>query len=238
MVCSEKQPYSTAHRADCPAITASECLGRAAWKNMVDRLLPRIDRDGLSLLWSTFEASTVSHASKAWPATSCEVIISASQERYREQGIGRTGNVHRFYYAEPLVVCAYTIDDQGFSRDARTYRYTIPLEKRFQGFTRAENRRRATQWSTEQYPKAMLIDIYYNPEHPQQAVLIPSNMSWWKTAWSSGAGILLLVLGAVMLVSSSCSNRLSAERQASGYSKTRYTRPHSRHEKRVKQKKH
>ncbi|MCP4405768.1 MAG: DUF3592 domain-containing protein [bacterium] len=135
------------------------------------------------------------------------------------------------------MVCEYTIDDQGLSRDARTYRYTIPLEKRFQGFTRAENKRRAAQWSTEHYPKAMLIDIYYNPEHPQQAVLIPGNMSWRKIVWSSGTGILLIVLGAVMLMSLYFSNRLSAERQASGYSKTRYTRTHSRHEKRVEQKK-
>ena len=105
--------------------------------------------------------------------------------------------MQRQYYYKPEVLCEYTIDEIGSSFDA-PLTYSLPIKKEFHG--RQTGKSQAEKWLLENYPKGQSVEIHYNPDNPQQAVLTTGNSFWVQTLFYSCLGIGVTVLGIIMLI--------------------------------------
>ncbi len=117
-------------------------------------------------------------ASRNWPSVMGRVV--ATQVRVEVLPMESTGDAYSRYY--PEVEYEYTVD-------GHTYR---SKRIRFGGlpFVYSTDRGEIEAWLAE-YPVGKKVQVYYNPQHPSEAVLEPG---------ASPAALILLVVGGISLL--------------------------------------
>jgi hypothetical protein len=154
---------------------------------------------GLSWSWNTLRTAYIARESTHhWVTAECKISVSHAKELYREMRAGRHAQtIYRLYYYKPEVLCEYTIEEIGSSFDA-PLTYRLPIKKEFHG--RQTGKSQVGKWLLENYPKGQSIEIYYNPDNPQQAVLTTGNIFWGQILFYGSLGIGITVLGLAMLI--------------------------------------
>ncbi len=112
----------------------------------------------------------VGKASETWPVTTVTIL---------ETTVEKSSSRHSTSY-DPIVRYTYTVDGQDYQSD------------RLQASLNGGSRRTAEK-VLERYPVGSQHTGYYDPERPDQAVLLPGTN--WKNYLQLGGGLVAILIG-------------------------------------------
>jgi hypothetical protein len=132
------------------------------------------------ILWGGYEIMA-GYASKKWPSVEGKVTSSYVQKQVRSI---KDSSKKPTYY--PKVRYQYSVGGKTYTGD----------RIRFSGGEGGE-KKSESQSVVDRYPSGQKVVVYYNPKHPERAVLLMGFT--WKTFMPFVAGLAFLAVGIVCL---------------------------------------
>lgn len=124
------------------------------------------------MAWSLGEGYVKGEASKQWPTVQATITRSETQPRRRLR-------------EEVIIEYQYAVNGKGYVGD------TVSFES-------SRMSRHIARALSEQFPVQQERPVFYNPQQPQESVLIPGS-SRWNLLWI-GVGVLLVAEGILGLL--------------------------------------